>query len=80
LGEYFIELSLPLSPRGNNSFIPASFADQAPVIAVIAFGFYLAIWLVIGVATFRTVPKEAESLQRDIIRAKSDLKKHGIRL
>ncbi len=37
---------------------------QAPVFAVVAFGVYAVASLLYGVATFRTVPEEAESLAK----------------
>ena len=37
---------------------------QAPLLAVVALGAYLATNLLYGVATFRTVPEEAELLQK----------------
>lgn len=37
---------------------------QAPVLAVLAFGVYCAVSLLYGVATFKTVPEEAESLAK----------------
>lgn len=58
----------------------ANFHTQAPVVALLLFGLYLFIWLILGVATFRTVPEEAESLQVDIARAKKELAKRGIKI
>ena len=46
--------------------------------AIIAFGAYLALALFIGVAVFKTVPSEAESLQKDIERARKALARRGI--
>jgi hypothetical protein len=51
---------------------------QSPVLAVLAFGAFLLASLIYGVATFKTVPEEAESLQLDIARAKRELARRGI--
>lgn len=51
----------------------------APLVAALLFAAYLAASLLLGVATFRTVPEEAELLQKDIARAKADLVKRGIK-
>jgi Dolichol-phosphate mannosyltransferase subunit 3 (DPM3) len=48
------------------------------VLAVLAFGLYLFLWLLLGVASFKTVPEEAESLQLDIQRARLELSQRGI--
>ncbi|PRW57641.1 Thioredoxin chloroplastic [Chlorella sorokiniana] len=45
----------------------------APLAAVVLFGAVLVCQLLYGVATFRTVPEEAELLQKDIARAKAEL-------
>lgn len=50
----------------------------APAAAVLLFGASLAVRLIVGVTTFKTVPSEAEALQRDIARAKKELAKRGI--
>lgn len=52
---------------------------QSPLLALLAWGAYLALALVVGVITFRTVPEEAELLQKDIARAKADLARRGIK-
>ena len=45
--------------------LPSTLNDaQAPLAALLAFGAYLALALAWGVATFRTVPEEAELLQK----------------
>ncbi|KAL4436839.1 hypothetical protein ABPG75_003978 [Micractinium tetrahymenae] len=51
----------------------------APLAAALLLAAYLAITLLVGVVTFRTVPEEAELLQKDIARAKADLAKRGIK-
>ncbi|EFN55694.1 hypothetical protein CHLNCDRAFT_133963 [Chlorella variabilis] len=51
----------------------------APLLALVVFGAYLATALLYGVATFRTVPEEAELLQKDIARARADLARRGIK-
>jgi hypothetical protein len=51
----------------------------APLAALVLFGAVLVCQLLYGVATFRTVPEEAELLQKDIARAKADLAKKGIK-
>ena len=53
---------------------------QAPLLAGIAFGAFLLVKLLYGVASFKTVPAEAESLQRDIARARAELAKRGVTL
>ena len=55
--------SLPKSLRSTHHPPPARLL-QAPLLAVVAVGAYLAINLLYGVATFRTVPEEAELLQK----------------
>jgi hypothetical protein len=49
-----------------------------PIILPAAFGLYLLFCLIVGVKAFKTVPKEAENLQKDIARAKKALKAKGI--
>jgi hypothetical protein len=51
---------------------------QLPLLAVFAFGLSLLVALVFGVLRFKTVPQEAESLQKDIQRARRALKSKGI--
>jgi hypothetical protein len=51
---------------------------QAPILAVLIFGAYLALALLVGLLRFRTVPEEAELLQNDIARSKKALHKLGI--
>jgi len=49
-----------------------------PVILLLAFGLYALVLLIHGVVVFRTVPEEAELLQRDIVRAKRALSAKGL--
>lgn len=49
-----------------------------PLVVVAIFGLSLFVSLVIGVLNFKTVPKEAELLQKDIKRATKELKSKGI--
>jgi hypothetical protein len=51
---------------------------QFPLVVVAIFGLSLFVSLVIGVLNFKTVPKEAELLQKDIKRATKELKSKGI--
>ena len=51
---------------------------QAPLLAVLAFGLFLLVWLIVGVLQFKTVPEEAELLRQDVIRAKQELASRGI--
>jgi len=51
---------------------------QFPLVVVAIFGLSLFVSLVFGVLNFKTVPKEAELLQKDIKRATKELKSKGI--
>ena len=64
-------------PLGTSSPLP--FHPQSPLLALVAFGVYLLLWLAVGVVTFRTVPEEAEALRRDIARARRGLAKLGVK-
>ena len=55
--------TLPLKPCRPHRPPPAPHL-QAPLLAVVVLGAYLASNLLYGVATFRTVPEEAELLQK----------------
>lgn len=51
-----------------------------PVVLAFAFALYLLVSLITGVLQFRTVPREAELLQKDINRAKNFLLSKGVSL
>ena len=69
-----------LAARHSNSPLPpVPPQPQSPLLALVAFGVYLFLWLAVGVATFRTVPEEAEALRRDIARARRGLAKLGVK-
>jgi hypothetical protein len=51
-----------------------------PVVLAFAFALYLLVSLITGVLQFRTVPREAELLQKDINRAKKFLLTKGLSL
>lgn len=53
---------------------------QIPVVLAFAFALYLLVLLITGVLQFRTVPREAELLQKDIHRAKKFLLSKGVSL
>lgn len=72
LALWFFALAQPTSPTTHTAIL------WAPVAAILLFGASLALRLIVGVAAFKTVPSEAEALQRDIARAKKELAKRGI--
>jgi hypothetical protein len=49
-----------------------------PLIAVTSFGLYAFCLLMYGVATFKTVPSEAEALRREIAEAHLFLRQHNV--
>jgi hypothetical protein len=77
---YFVDIDLAwaLAETVASPMPTCAPTSQAPALAVVAFGVYLLISLVVGVATFKTVPEEAELLRQDILRAKKDLARRGI--
>ena len=75
--------SITARPHGADTYIYRLrlfplFPLQSPFIAIVCFGIYLALWLVYGIVTFRTVPAEAESLRQDVLRARRELAARGI--
>ena len=52
--------------------------QRLPFYALLTFAVLEVIWLAWGVSTFRTVPEEYTSLQKDIARAKAALSKAGV--
>lgn len=52
--------------------------QQLPVIALLCFGLYALLSLLLGVATFRDVPEANAGLQKDIAEARRDLARRGV--
>lgn len=48
------------------------------MLALLCFGLYALLTLLLGVAAFRDVPEANRSLQRDIAEARKDLVKRGV--
>jgi hypothetical protein len=72
-------LSLYIAPRENIPDYVFNTVITLPVTVPVLFALYMLYSLIIGVKQFKTVPKEAESLQKDIARAEKELAKKGIK-
>jgi tellurite resistance protein TehA-like permease len=64
--------------KNSKSEVVHHLAAFFPLIVITSFGLYAFSLLVYGVATFKTVPSEAESLRRDIDEAHVFLRQHKV--
>ncbi|GMH38737.1 hypothetical protein BSKO_06621 [Bryopsis sp. KO-2023] len=51
---------------------------MVPLLGIVGLGAYMLAALIYGVATFRTVPEECDSLMKDVAEARADLISRGV--